>query len=488
MDKPGAPKHSQPKSKDERPATCSPLHAGKTEHASQQEAAAAPGGVVPVSSTIPRNDQENQLGPQLSQLDSRTITFPEGGLSAWLVVFSSFCLIAASFGVATSMGIFQSYWQVHQLSTYSSQTIGWISSVQVFLTLSLGVQVGPLFDRYGPRWLTFAGSVGCVGYVLLLGQCTQYWHFMLCFGVLGGTSCAILTTVALSVISHWFEARRAIATGVAFMGTSLAGISFPLALNPILDTFSWAWSMRLLALLVFVLVLLGNLFIRGRLPTGKQKGVISLNCFLDPRFAWATIGISCFEFVLYTTFGLLPTYALQQGFGQRTSYNSIAVLNAGSAIGRFAAGFIADRYGRYNSMILSILISIFATLALWLPVGHNVTLFYVMVPVFGFGSGSVVSLSPVCIGQLCKASEYGQWFGTSYSMVALATLISIPIAAELQSRAGTTAFVAFSGGILILGPHRHCDREMGLPLDIGGEDEQKYGIRPHECSMFNELV
>ncbi|EEP83065.1 predicted protein, partial [Uncinocarpus reesii 1704] len=30
------------------------------------------------------------------------------------------------------------------------------------------------------------------------------------------------------------------------------------------------------------------------------------------------------------------------------------------------------------------------------------------------------------------------------------TLISIPIAAELQSRAGTTTFVAFSGGILIL--------------------------------------
>jgi hypothetical protein len=32
----------------------------------------------------------------------------------------------------------------------------------------------------------------------------------------------------------------------------------------------------------------------------------------------------------------------------------------------------------------------------------------------------------------------------------LRTLISIPIAAELQSAAGTTAYVAFSGGMLVL--------------------------------------
>jgi hypothetical protein len=32
--------------------------------------------------------------------------------------------------------------------------------------------------------------------------------------------------------------------------------------------------------------------------------------------------------VLFTAIGLLPTYALEQGFGQQTSYNVIAVMNA----------------------------------------------------------------------------------------------------------------------------------------------------------------
>jgi hypothetical protein len=35
-----------------------------------------------------------------------------------------------------------------------------------------------------------------------------------------------------------------------------------------------------------------------------------------------------FEFVLFTAIGLLPTYALDQGFGRETSFNVIAIMNA----------------------------------------------------------------------------------------------------------------------------------------------------------------
>lgn len=78
-------------------------------------------------------------------------TFPEGGSQAWLVIFGSFSIIAGTFGLISSVGLFQAYWQTHQLSAYTTRDIGWISAVNVFLNLFLGVQIGPLFDRYGPR-------------------------------------------------------------------------------------------------------------------------------------------------------------------------------------------------------------------------------------------------------------------------------------------------------------------------------------------------
>jgi hypothetical protein len=71
-------------------------------------------------------------------------------------------------------------------------------------------------------------------------------------------------------------------------------------------------------------------------------------------------------------------------------------------------------------MILTLLLSLFSIFALWLPLGRYIKGFYVFAPVFGFSSGGIISMAPVCIGQLCRADEYGAWYGTSYSVVAFA--------------------------------------------------------------------
>ncbi|RDW82508.1 MFS monocarboxylate transporter-2 [Coleophoma cylindrospora] len=381
---------------------------------------------------------------------SRIHTFPEGGLRAWVVVFGSFCVIASTYGLISSAGLFQSYWQANQLSAYRSRDIGWITAVNVFLNLILGVQIGPLFDKYGPKYLLLVGAVFYVASLLLLAQCMKYWHFMLVYGILSGMSSALLTTSSLAVVAHWFEAKRGMASGIAFVGSSVGGIVFPLTLSPMLEKLSWAWAMRIIALVVGVLVVIGNLCIRGRLPPRKNGGAIDLKCFRDMRFTWATVGISCFEFALFGALGLIPTYTIMQGFSVQTSFNIIAILNAGSALGRSMSGWFSDRYGRFNTMILTLIWSLVVVFGLWMPVGNHVVLFYFFAPLFGFGSGSIISMAPVCIGQLCKADEYGQWYGTSYSLVSFATLLCIPIGGALLPVAGASGFAAFWGGVLIL--------------------------------------
>jgi MFS family permease len=219
--------------------------------------------------------------------------FPEGGTRAWLVVLGSFFIIMGTFGLISSVGLFQAYWEAHQLQAYNTRDIGWISGVNVFLNLFLGVQVGPLFDRYGPRWLVLSGSVIYVTSLALLAQCRKYWHFMLVYGILGGVSSAFLTTTALAVVAHWFERRRGMASGIAFVGSSVGGIMFPLVLKPALEKLSWAWAIRIIALMALVMMIVGNLCIRGRLPPRKNGGAIDLRCFLDARFSWATLGVSC---------------------------------------------------------------------------------------------------------------------------------------------------------------------------------------------------
>ncbi len=221
--------------------------------------------------------------------------FPDGGFRAWSVVLGSFAIICPTFGLVVSAGILQSYWKAHQLLAYTNSSIGWILSVNVFLSLGLAIQVGPLFDRYGPRGLLLVGSLGYVASLVLLAQCTKYWHFMIVFGIVMGACSALLTTTAISVISHWFQLRRGFASGIAIMGTSVGGVVFPLILKNLLYNLGWMWTMRALALVVAVLMVVGNFCIRGRLMRrdGLQGALLNLACFSDSRFVWATVGLCC---------------------------------------------------------------------------------------------------------------------------------------------------------------------------------------------------
>ena len=90
---------------------------------------------------------------------SQDETYPEGGLQAWTVVLGSWFAMFSSLGLMNTIGIFQAYTLSHQLSDYSEGTIGWVFSIYTFLAFFCGVYIGPIFDKYGPRWLVAAGSV-----------------------------------------------------------------------------------------------------------------------------------------------------------------------------------------------------------------------------------------------------------------------------------------------------------------------------------------
>lgn len=107
------------------------------------------------------------------------IEYPEGGLRAWLVVFGSFCGMTAGFGYMNTIGIFHAYLGSNQLARYSEQTVGWVFSVYVFLSFFCGVQIGPVFDAHGPRWILAAGTVCLLLSAFLMGECTGMWSLKL---------------------------------------------------------------------------------------------------------------------------------------------------------------------------------------------------------------------------------------------------------------------------------------------------------------------
>ena len=54
-----------------------------------------------------------------------------------------------------------------------------------------------------------------------------------------------------------------------------------------------------------------------------------------------------------------------------------------------------------------------------------------------------MSLTPLCIGQLCEAEEFGRHYGTLYFIVSLAFLICVPVSGQLIEVVGEDAPVGF---------------------------------------------
>ncbi|KAJ6021882.1 Major facilitator superfamily domain general substrate transporter [Penicillium herquei] len=371
--------------------------------------------------------------------DAEGNTYPEGGREAWLVVLGSFLGLFGSLGLINTIGTFQAYIESHQLKDYSSGDVGWIFGMFPFLTFFCGVQIGPIFDARGPRALILAGSICEMAFIILLGFCTQYWHFMLVIGVLGGVGASLIFTPAISAVGHFFYEKRGLATGIAATGGSIGGVVFPLTLEALFPKVGWGWATRVIALLCLISLSISNLLIRSRLPQkpfSKENVLPDFKIFRDPRFALTTASVFFIEWGLFIPISYISSYALYQGFSTEFSYQILAILNVGSFFGRWLPGFFADFLGRFNTLIVTVALCLLCNACLWLPAGNSLALLVIYALIFGFASGSNISLTPVCVGQrrLCKTEHYGRYYATAYTIVSFGTLTGIPIAGEILAR------------------------------------------------------
>ena len=155
------------------------------------------------------------------------------------------------------------------------------------------------------------------------------------------------------------------------------------------------------------------------------------------------------EWGLFTPIVYLTAYALSTGaVSQQFAFQLVAIFNAGSSLGRWAPGYLADKWGRYNLMIITLSMCLIASLGLWFPstvlsadpaFGNTPTQLGLIIAfsvIMGFASGSNISLTPVCVGMLCDTEEYGRYYATCYSIVSVGTLTGTPIAGSLISATG----------------------------------------------------
>ncbi|KAH7153582.1 major facilitator superfamily domain-containing protein [Dactylonectria macrodidyma] len=390
---------------------------------------------VPVSEDV--QDTESA-----STTTSRDI---ESDTGAWLCVLGSLLFLIPSFGFMASLGTIQSHLSIHQLSAYSTGQVGWISGLYLFLSLILNFQIGSVLDRYGPRILSPIGGVMSTATFLLMAECKTYWQFMLCFGVFGSIGTGIDAVTAIGTVGKLFVRRRGLAVGVAVMGTSIGSVIFPIMLRSTLPTLGWAWSLRIVALVVACVTTLGVLcylpfprLIAAHPTTQKPKGAaFNLSAFCSPAFSFVAAGVFLVEFVVFGIGGLLPTISTGAGFSAEDGYTLLSILGACSCLGRFTIGLVGDRLGALNTMLCTMYLIIVFMSTIFIPFATtSAPLLYTFSALWGFCSGAFYALSPVCTGKTCEPKDYARYYGSTNFAVAFSLLISIPLSGIMLENMG----------------------------------------------------
>lgn len=301
----------------------------------------------------------------------------------------------------------------------------------------------------------------------------EYYQIFLSFSILTGIGSSLLLTPSMGCVAHWFFERRGLASGIAFIGGGFGGVLFPLMMQSLLPRVGWAWSVRILGFILAALCAVSIAFCRSRIPPRKGSATTwrdtlpDHRIFLDGTGAMTatTVGVLLTDLAYFIPITYTPSYYIErQGLSSEDSLNGsaafayqlLAILNAASCVGRYVAGDMADRFGRYNTMIVSLLLCAISVLCLWLtdilvPGLDSDGLLVAFVVLFGFQSGSNVSLTPICLGQLCATEEYGRYYASCFTVVAFGVLASLPIAGSLLDVTDLTGKEKYWGAAVFTG-------------------------------------
>jgi MFS family permease len=198
---------------------------------------------------------------------------------------------------------------------------------------------------------------------------------------------------------------------------------------------------------------LSILLLRTRQPSAKYASAkIDLKCLKEPVFLTTTISVVMAEAGLIIPVIYLTSFALSHGINTSLSYQVMSIFSATSIVGRIITGVIADWIGRFNVMIFTAGVCAISSFTLWLISEDNRAAILSFVALFGFWSGPAISLSPVCVAQVCQTTNYGKRYGTVSFLVGITLLVIIPVAgAVLRSQNSTKPETNYSGLICLCG-------------------------------------
>jgi len=374
--------------------------------------------------------------------------------------------LAASFTLMLMFGTLYSFGVFFQPL---SNEFGWTKaatagafSFRMLLSTFLGITMGRLNDKFGPRrLLTVGGLFLGLGY-LLMSQVNTIWQFYLFYGLLVAIGMSSGYIPLISTATRWFIKRRGLMTGLVVSGIGLGTLITPPIANWLISNHGWRNSYLVIGSVALLLIVLAAQLLRrdpsqvGQLPYGegevrKESQKLTFRDFtfseaIRTRELWILSAMYfCFALPQSVVIVHIFNHATELEVATASAANILALVGGSSIAGRILMGGTADRIGNRPALIIAFILM--SASLFWLQVAKETWSLYLFAVTFGFAYGGFVALESPTVAQLFGLGSHGMIFGIIDFMATIGGAIGPVLAGHIFDISGSysQAFLICAG-------------------------------------------
>ncbi|KAE8149951.1 major facilitator superfamily domain-containing protein [Aspergillus avenaceus] len=366
----------------------------------------------PQHSTTPDLSRSNlitddSLGPPDEDQTESQLPPVDGGKHAYLFLAAGFMIEALIWGFSFAYGIFQDYYSSHE-SFKSSGNIAVIGTCMMGVNYLISPITFVLLQGLPSlkRWSCPAGFVVMCLALALSSFAANTTHLILTQGIAYGIGASFAYSPVIIFMNEWFVQKRGLAFGLMWAGTGVSGVVLPLVLQWLLDSYGHKTTLRIWALVLFLMSSPLVYFVKPRLPISRASSIrtFDLSFLWQHTFVIFQMGniVEALGYFLPTIY--LPTFARTLGANSIMASLTVILCNLASVFGCVAMGHLVDRYHATTCILIS---TIGSTIAVFLFWGLSVSLapLYVFCVVYGLFAGSFTSTWPAVMNEVVKKSQ-----------------------------------------------------------------------------------
>ena len=341
-------------------------------------------------------------------------------------IILSACFLIQGIGVGTFVAFGVFFKPLLAEFGWSRATISGASSLAFLLMGFLGILVGNLNDKFGPRIVMVVTGVFYGSGHFLLSQLNSVWQLYLFFGLVVGIGLSSIDVIALTTTTRWFVRRRGMMTGLVKVGTGAGQLIMPLLASIFIIDYGWRYAYIFIGIIVLVFVIGAGQLLRrdpgqmGQLPDGgrepatgqldRSEGGLSLQEALRSGQFWIVCVISFLAgYCMLTIMVHIVAHATDIGIDQIKSAGVLSTIGGVSMVGRLSIGIAIDRIGSKKSVIMCFILLI--TSFFWLLVAGEMWMLYIFAMVYGVAHGGFFTVISPIVADLFGIGSHGVLFG-----------------------------------------------------------------------------